>query len=116
VLTGSQPVKAMVRQGQFFKIPTALETGAAEGCWTFARYREWLERRTDWYVPAPEPVARDPGEGEARELVERARSTRASPRRAPVSPATEPREGVLEIPSADEDLSRILDELERRGE
>jgi hypothetical protein len=29
---------------------------------------------------------------------------------------SEPREGVLEIPSSEEDLSRILDELERRGE
>ena len=119
VLMGSQPVKAMVRQGQFFKLPTALETGAAEGCWTFARYREWLERRTDWYVPGPEPVVREPREGEGRELVERGRPTRTAGRRAPPASeqvVSEPRDGVLEIPSSEEDLSRILDELERRGE
>ena len=116
---GSQPVKAMVRQGQFFKLPTALETGAADGCWTFARYREWLERRTDWYVPGPEPVAREAREGEGRELVERARPARTAGRRAPPAAeqvVSEPRDGVLEIPSSEEDLSRILDELERRGE
>ena len=119
VLMGSQPVKAMVRQGQFFKLPTALETGAADGCWTFARYREWLERRTDWYVPGPEPVVREPREGEGRELVERARPIRTAGRRAPPASeqvVSEPRDGVLEIPSSEEDLSRILDELERRGE
>ncbi len=115
VLMASQPVKAMVRQGQFFKIPTALETGAAEGSWTFARYREWLERRTDWSQPAPEP--REPREADGRELVERVGAPRPPGRRAPARPAaaSEPRDGVLEIPSSDEDLGRILDELERRG-
>jgi twitching motility protein PilT len=116
---GSQPVKAMVRQGQFFKIPTALETGAADGCWTFARYREWLERRTDWHVPAPEPATREARDGEGRELVERARAPGSAGRRVPSRPgpvAAGSRDGVLEIPSSDEDLGRILDELERSGE
>jgi twitching motility protein PilT len=104
----------MVRQGQFFKIPTALETGAADGCWTFARYREWLDRRADWYVPAPEPAVREP---EARETAEPSRAPRPASRRAPArEPASEPPDRVLEIPSSEEDLGRILDELERRGE
>jgi len=118
VLIASQPVKAMVRQGQFFKLQTALETGAAEGCWTFQRYRDWLDRRTDWYVPAGEPPLREPIQGEPRELVAPARLPRAAGRQSPkpAGGASEPQDGVLEIHSSDEDLSRILSELERRGE
>ncbi len=131
ILVAGQPVKAMVRQAQFYKIPTALETGAAEGCFTFARYREWLERRTDWYVPGPEPVVREreeAREAEPRAAVERpraggARRTASRPSGESLPPAArppaagaEPGDGVLEIPSSDEDLSRILDELERRGD
>jgi twitching motility protein PilT len=119
VLIASQPVKAMVRQSQFFKLQTALETGAADGSFTFQRYREWLDRRTDWHVAAAEASPREPREGEPRDLVESARPPRPVARRQPTAPAPSagaPQEGVLEIQSSDEDLSRILDELERRGE
>ena len=117
VLVASQPVKAMVRQSQFFKLQTALETGAADGSFTFQRYREWLDRRTDWYVPTAEPPSREPRETEARDLVEPARPPRPAGRRpAPKPGPGVPQDGVLEIPSSDEDLGRILDELERSGE
>jgi twitching motility protein PilT len=120
VLVASQPVKAMVRQSQFFKLQTALETGAADGSFTFQRYREWLDRRTDWYVPAAEPQQREPRESETRDLVEpAARPDRPAGRRPVSRPAAGPapsQDGVLEIPSSDEDLGRILDELERGGE
>jgi len=119
VLMASQPVKAMVRQSQFFKLQTALETGAADGSFTFQRYREWLDRRTDWYVPAAEPPPRDLRESEPREPVEPATQPRTVGRRPPPVAAAgpvAPPDGVLEIHSSDEDLSRILDELERRGE
>ncbi len=118
ILVASPAVKAMVRQSQFFKIPTALETGAADGSFTFARYREWLDRRADWHVPAPEP--REPAPAEPAE-----RPVRPPPRRpvrrseperpaagATGRPAPPASDGVLEIPSSDEDLARILDELE----
>ena len=29
-----------------------METGADHGMWTFARYRNWMEKRRDWYVPS----------------------------------------------------------------
>src|SRR5207253_10295285 len=54
VLLGTQPVKAVVRQGQFFKLQTALETGGNDGLFTFGRYREWMEKRTDWPTATPE--------------------------------------------------------------
>ena len=69
VLMASTGVRALIRQGQFFKLASAIETGAADGSWSFARYGEWLSRKTDWYVPpAPQagaalstsPMAREP--------------------------------------------------------
>jgi twitching motility protein PilT len=54
----STPVRALVRSGQFFKLGSALETGAADGSYTFPRYAEWLSRKSDWYHPpaVPEPL------------------------------------------------------------
>jgi len=45
-------VKSLVRQGFFFKLGSAIETGAADGSWSFARYGEWLNRKTDWHLPS----------------------------------------------------------------
>jgi twitching motility protein PilT len=124
VLLATTQVRAMVRQGHFFKLSTALETGGNEGCWTFARYREWLERRTDWYVPPAVPAEPAPPEPEAEPLP--AAPARPAKRFTPgvaggkPQPRTE-REpgappgdgGVLAIDEADEDLASILSELER---
>lgn len=98
VLPGTQSVKAIVRQGQFFKLQTALETGGTEGAFTFARYREWMDRRTEWHLPAAEPEPAEAAPGAA--------PLPAAPRKRPA-----PAEGVLEIEAGD-DLRRILSELE----
>jgi len=118
VLVASQPVKAMIRQAQFFKLPTALETGAAEGCFTFARWREWLERRTDPWgslagPPGPEPATA--GEPSPLPPAPPRRPRRSRPGAPTPGESPAAREGVLEIPSADEDLDGILSELERDG-
>src|SRR5713101_4692340 len=57
ILVSSTAVRAMIRQGQFYKLASALESGGQEGCWTFGRYREWLDRRSDWYVPGRESLS-----------------------------------------------------------
>ncbi len=49
ILMATHAVKNFVRNGDFFKISTALETGADHGMWTFHRYRGWLESRKDWF-------------------------------------------------------------------
>ena len=99
VLLGTQSVKAIVRQGQFFKLQTALETGGNDGLFTFARYREWMEKRTDWQVPTHET--------ESDEVI---------PAEAHLPPPGKAKadhvEGELEIGPGDEDLARILSELE----
>jgi twitching motility protein PilT len=51
ILVSTHPIKNFIRTREFFKIPTALETGAEHGMYTFARYRTWLEKRTNFHVP-----------------------------------------------------------------
>jgi twitching motility protein PilT len=51
ILTPTHAVKAHIRNRDFFKISSVLETGADQGMWTFARYRSWLEKRAQWFIP-----------------------------------------------------------------
>src|SRR5436190_8759577 len=51
VLIATHAVKNFIRTRDFFKIASALETGAEHGMWTFQRYRTWMETRTNWHVP-----------------------------------------------------------------
>jgi twitching motility protein PilT len=140
ILLGTTQARSIVRQGQFFKIPTALETGGHEGCWTFARYREWLEKRTDWSVPParstdaqpegedphahrlPAPAARPAAAAVARgaPAPTPARAPPPARRPAPASGAAHPAapgpsdDGRLSIDDADDDLDAIMSELERK--
>jgi twitching motility protein PilT len=51
ILTPTNPVKHFIRQREFHKIMSSMETGADFGMWTFARYRGWMEKRTHWHCP-----------------------------------------------------------------
>ncbi len=51
ILMASHAVKSFIRNRDFFKIVSSLETGAEHGMWTFQRYRTWLENRTNWHMP-----------------------------------------------------------------
>ena len=57
ILMATHAVKNFIRTREFFKIVSALETGAEHGMWTFQRYAKWLESRTNFSVPGetPEP-------------------------------------------------------------
>lgn len=55
VLVANHAVKNFIRTREFFKIPSALETGADHGMWTFQRYRTWLQNRKKWHT-ANEPT------------------------------------------------------------
>lgn len=128
VLMASTPVKSLVRQGFFFKLPSAIETGAADGSWTFTRYAEWLGRKTDWHLPStPDELPAEPPPPHVPQL--RAASPARSeplPRPPPSTPRRVTREsaparpppaedGVFVIQEEDDDLSDILRELERGG-
>ena len=64
ILMATHAVKNFVRTREFFKVITAIETGADHGMWTFQRYAKWLETRSNFFVPAPgaEPPDSEPAE------------------------------------------------------
>jgi len=51
VLMATHAVKNFIRTRDFFKIASALETGADHGMWSLQRYRTWLDNRKNWYLP-----------------------------------------------------------------
>lgn len=64
ILMATHAVKNFVRNRDFFKISSPLETGAEHGMWSFQRYRNWLDSRTNWCFPeqASEPPDNEPVE------------------------------------------------------
>ena len=51
ILTATDGVRAIIRQGHFHKLASAIESGREGGMWTFDRYRRWLDQRHDWCLP-----------------------------------------------------------------
>jgi twitching motility protein PilT len=49
ILFANMTVKSILLSGKFFKLNDVLQTGAIDKMWSFQRYKEWLENRTDWY-------------------------------------------------------------------
>src|SRR5207253_1837971 len=49
ILMASNAVKNFIRNRDFFKIPSAIETGGEHGMWSFHRYRTWLDTRRTWH-------------------------------------------------------------------
>ena len=62
VLMPRHAVKNFIRRGEFFKIVTAMETGADQGMWTYQRYRTWLESRKNWHMPGQQAEEEPAGE------------------------------------------------------
>ncbi|MBI5497720.1 MAG: Flp pilus assembly complex ATPase component TadA [Deltaproteobacteria bacterium] len=120
VLWGTQAARAVIRQGQFFKLHSVLESGGADGHWTFSRYADWLDRRTDLAPPSVEPVdddepARGPVAVRPTAPVSVARSAEAPPARAPVAASARTAERVLVLDeAAEDDPVSILAALEKR--
>ncbi len=113
VLVVTHAIKAFIRQGDFFKIASAIEIGAEAGMWTFQRYQSWLEKRTNWFTargddaeseinetPEPSPPLPLPAQGTKPAAESKPLSAIDTPK--PVTPAAggrieiEPHEGGLE--------------------
>jgi len=64
ILFATHAVKNFIRQREFFKIISAIETGAEHGMWSFQRYTKWLENRTNFFIPGrdAEPSDSEPAE------------------------------------------------------
>ena len=108
VLMASSGVKGVLRQGQLFKLGTVVDSGGQDGSFSFQRYAEWLDTKTDW---AREAERKEPLEA-APEIVIPEQAPKKAAKR-PVKPVAEPREdGVMEIDEA-EDPAEILAQLKR---
>ena len=103
ILLPTHAVKNFIRNRDFFKITSSLETGGDHGMWTLQRYRTWLDNRKNWYVPGKtaEPAddaAADPS------------PTSARPPAFPIASKPfkpEPKPGSLAPPPADKASTRI---------
>jgi twitching motility protein PilT len=64
ILMATHAVKNFIRSREFFKIVTAIETGADHGMWTFQRYTKWLEGRKNFFIPGQnaEPPDSEPAD------------------------------------------------------
>ena len=64
ILMATHAVKNFIRTRDFFKIISAIETGADHGMWTFQRYAKWLETRGNFFIPGQnaEPPDSEPAE------------------------------------------------------
>jgi twitching motility protein PilT len=64
ILMATHAVKNFIRNREFFKIISSLETGADHGMWSFQRYAKWLDSRTNFFVPgkSAEPADSEPAD------------------------------------------------------
>ena len=108
VLTATDGVRAIVRQGAFQKLATAIEAGRDGGMWTFDRYGRWLRARRDLHRPRSRAVRRPlpewtPG------------ATPIAAPIAPIAPAPAPRPAIRMPPpriSTGEVLEKIAPSVE----
>jgi twitching motility protein PilT len=117
VLMATLAVKNFIRNRDFFKIISSIETGAEYGMWSYPRYRAWLDKRTHFNIAARETVAEEeetpakfrplptamPKSGQPGRITEpatgvSAKSTAADPGRIEIEP-TENFEKILKPPS-----------------
>jgi twitching motility protein PilT len=117
ILMVSHAVKSFIRNRDFFKIVSSLETGAEHGMWTFQRYRNWLDQRTNWYIPGENP---EPPDTEAAEtgppapvlpaFAPAAKPARIDSTTAPANPSSAPKKnpGRIEIEPIDGGFGKIL--------
>lgn len=125
VLVANDAVRAAIRSNGLHKLQSILQMGAADGSWSFDRYRRWLDQRGRFFVPrtgAGEPLPEDPEEAPApaagsapTAAAVRGGSLAALAAAAAAEPPPRPSGGaggVLDLDGFDEDLSSILSELE----
>jgi twitching motility protein PilT len=108
VLVANHPVKNFIRNREFFKIASSLETGADHGMWTFQRYRSWLQNRKKWHTPsepAEAPDSEPVGDTSSIPLVAAKTGTPAQSQRAVPTATTS---GRIEIEPEEGDWGKIL--------
>jgi len=116
ILAATHAVKNFIRNREFFKIASALETGAEHGMWSLARYRTWLDSRKNWHVAgqSPEPPESDLAEAEMSPLslpTLSAATKGARPEKKTALPRESPGTGTpgrIEIEPVESEFGKIL--------
>jgi len=118
VLVPTTPIKSHIRNGDFFKIMSSMETGAEHGMWTFSRYASWMEGKKSWHIPA-ENEAADSDQVTERIVTEQGGLPPARPKSPvpqPVAPKPAPLTGApgrpIEIEPVEGGLGELLKKLE----
>ncbi|MGO8677572.1 MAG: type IV pilus twitching motility protein PilT [Limisphaerales bacterium] len=117
ILMATHAVRNFIRNRDFFKIISALETGAEHGMWSFQRYRAWLDNRTNWAIPGQ---GAEPPDAESAEAPAKPASLPAFPvaskpaglpkraGAAPSAPAPKSSPDRIEIEPVESEFGRIL--------
>lgn len=119
ILRPTVPVKAFIRNRDFFKIPQVLETGGEHGMWTFERYQAWMARRSQWHVPnqgdgAPDDEPARPSDGATARPTASAGAPAGPRSSAAPSPGTRPAAkpgGSIDIEPVEGGLEALLRRL-----
>jgi len=116
ILMATHAIKNFVRNQDFFKIISALETGAEHGMWTFQRYRGWVENRKSWFIPSDNAEPPDTESFEtapvAAALPPAAATPKSAKKSAPPPPAPAPASERIEIEPVEGGFGKILKKLE----
>jgi twitching motility protein PilT len=125
ILMPTHAVKNFVRRGEFFKVGQAMETGADQGMFTYARYRNWLDAKKTWHFPddrAEEDQTGDFQEAEEMRLatqtpppVSKPPTIAASPSERPAPPSISSlKDDHLEIKPEEGGLDAIITKLKNQ--
>jgi twitching motility protein PilT len=115
ILVATHAVKNFIRNREFFKIASALETGAEHGMWSLQRYRSWLDTRKNWHIPGQAP---EPPDSEAPDsaplgagslgIAQLGSSTPHKMPAAPARKAADKTEHIIEIEPVEGEFGKIL--------
>lgn len=109
LLLGTTGVRAIIRQGQLFKLTSAIETGGRAGMFTLDRYRRWLDSKQEWSMPEAPAAARGGTSSAATAGLPGGLRGDSS-----ASPADGDGDDVIVIQPEDRPLSDLLSDLEDR--
>jgi twitching motility protein PilT len=92
ILVASHAVKNFIRTREFFKIVSAIETGADHGMWSFQRYAKWLDGRNNFFIPgqSAEPPDSEPDEAPPASSLPLISAVAGSDRKHKTTPPTAP--------------------------
>lgn len=115
VLMATHAVKHFIRTRDFFKMSSAIETGADSGMWSFQRYRAWVEARKNWFIPDDKSESPDSEPPETRASAKTPPPVPQAPRpgkKSDLSATGSKSDGPIEIEPVEGGFEDILKRLE----